>query len=457
MSNTPFDNSQSSHYSGFLLSFERERTNGIEGTLRRYGEASESFSAVDWEFMQREVIFLCRSGERASIFAAVLMERMYGSGGTKKLKMRMSDPVFFETAIAVKDLDSGLPLRALIGSAGDLQRLSIDEWQRLVTIVKMCRPKSATALDELFVKRQQERRLLGEDGRIARLSEQRDAMGLCLDIGRVERREFLRTADIERAPEARSTFDLFDCHPVSERSLVERDARILEMALESEYSSAQFEGPEDRKVLIFVSDQTSLETVLGTDLLIYQKSYESFILLQYKAMSLCRADPPTWSYLTNSQLRIQMDAMSRARSAIASRPTRRPALTSFRLSNDPFFFKFCERTRPKARDDSLVRGLTMSALHLEEFLELPEARGADGGRRVGYDNCPRYFSNTEFVMLAQGGWIGCQLPGTELITDLLKAKEQGKAQMLAIIEGPPLVASSWSVPSQEPVPFIDQP
>ncbi len=151
-------------------------------------------------------------------------------------------------------------------------------------------------------------------------------------------------------------------------------------------------------------------------------------------------DSTKWIYPVDSKMLEQLDIMGKVRRAIKGYPSSPPTLNSFRLNTDPFFFKFCERTRPDARDESLVRGITMSGLHLDEFLALPEAKGRNAGRLVGYDNCPRYFNNTEFISLAQGGWIGCQLPGSELIRNVLEAREQGKAHMLAVIEAPPLSA-----------------
>src|SRR5690242_15098955 len=110
MPRKPSGQRSSSGYAGFLLTFEPQRTERIESSLGIYREAAESFSSVDWEFERKEVVFLFRSQEKLSLFAAVLMQRMRGSGGTGKLKMRLSDPVFFEHELSEDKLKKVLNL-----------------------------------------------------------------------------------------------------------------------------------------------------------------------------------------------------------------------------------------------------------------------------------------------------------------------------------------------------------
>ncbi len=278
-------------YAGFLLSFEPQRTERIEAALHAHGEAAESFSAVDWEFERREVVFLLRNRKHPVLFGAVLMQRKHGSGGTGKLIMRLSDPVLFDHDISADELNDALPLKERISSSGDLHRLSGDEWLRLIAIINARQPDSASALDELFAKRDHERRLLGDDNRIVRLSEQRDALGMCLDVGGINRKEILRTMNVEKAATARSMLDLLDSQSVAERSLVEHDRQILELTITENYRSAWFASSQGHEVRVYVTDQTPLETLLGVDLLIYQSHYDSFILLQYKGMDIHGSGP----------------------------------------------------------------------------------------------------------------------------------------------------------------------
>ena len=92
-------------YSGFVLTFEPARTEWLADRLYPDAEISESFSAIDWEFERRELLFLVLNTNPHSISAMALMERMHGSGGSGKLKMRMSKMIVFDDPIVDDELD----------------------------------------------------------------------------------------------------------------------------------------------------------------------------------------------------------------------------------------------------------------------------------------------------------------------------------------------------------------
>jgi hypothetical protein len=230
---------------------------------------------------------------------------------------------------------------------------------------------------------------------------------------------------------------------VQERSLLEHDKRMIELALggESFKSSLYFDGL-GRSVRAYVVDKTPLETVLGIDLIIYNTCYENFLLVQYKRME---KGPDGWGYNIHpsSNIYSQLKSMDSFRAALAAVPPASPNLWSYRLNEEPFYYKFCEQFRPDARDESLVPGITMCEPHLREFLSLPEAKGRGGGVFVGYENCPRYLNNTEFVQLARVGWIGAGSQAIELIKKLLMANRKGgRRAMLSIIQKPKISSAS---------------
>ena len=428
--------SDQEHYRGFVLAFEPKRTEKVAWQLESIGHASESFSAMDWAFEPREVVFLVLDADGLALSGAALMERMYGSGGTGKLMMRLRDPVLFDEPIAPESLGDGIALSENVSTAEQLKRIRIALWRSLVAAVKRLRPKSAGPLDELFAKRLEDQRLFGASVRIDRLVEERDAVGLALDIANLDRRETLRGLSLRRVDEAGSVLDLLDAEPVHEQDLIRHDQGVFEEHLNESMRNGEFYGAGGRAVRVYVYDKKAIETVLGIDLLIYQEVYRSFLLLQYKAMER-NVGPPaaTWSYLMDGQGHKQIDAMDVAEAAIQRQPRDEGDIWDWRLHQSPFYFKFCERTRPRSRDESLVSGITLGLRHLKHFLtqRLPEG---EIERRIGYHNCPRYLNNTQFVQLAREGWIGCGRQGFGLISQVLKANEQGgRRAMLALIAG----------------------
>lgn len=426
-------------YSGYLLTFEPKRTEKIHSSLYIDQEASESFSAMDWDFQHREIALLTLNPEQLEISALVLMERMHGSGGTGKLKMRMYAPLLLEKPISAAELTQALALNLAerASSAERLKRIPALEWMPLLNCIKQLRPDTAELLDALIRKREETRRIVGDSARLLRLMEQRDAIGLALDMASLDRQTIMREAKYEKVETAMSALDLLDREPMQEQDVMRQDQQIFAKLLTPDMRSARFTGPGGREVRVYVYDKKPLETVLGIDLLIYQESYKSFLLLQYKNMAQIPAKRgQTWSYLVDDQIHKQMAAMEKGLAAMQRQEKLPQGLNDWRLHSGPFYFKFCETTRPNARDDALVGGITLGLDHLTHFLTLPDAKGKDGGLRVGYDNCPRYLNNTQFVDLARDGWIGCDQKGYHLMTEILAAgKAGGKSAMLAVIQG----------------------
>lgn len=279
-----------------------------------------------------------------------LMERMHGSGGSGKLKMRMSKMIVFDEPISNYEIDEEYFVPS-ISTPERLKRTDSDTWAALIKKILKLRPYDAEAINQLIIYRETELRLLGQSDRVARLNEQRDALGLTLDIAQLNRSTVLKELKINKADEANSILELLDTIPIQERSMLEHDARLFELMLgKQKYHSAIFTNDSDRSVRIHVVDHTDIETVLGVDLIIYSTCFENFLLLQYKRMSKNNSG---WCYHVSpsSNLYRQLASMASFRSAVASASPlpSPPTLWSFRLSDNPFYFKFCEQFRPEAR------------------------------------------------------------------------------------------------------------
>src|SRR5262245_56979890 len=93
-------------YGGFILTFEPGRTEWLAEQLDMSPtrEFSDSFSALDWRFERRELVFLVLNRNPISISVMALMERMHGSGGSGKLKMRIFDLIVFDEPIESSEL-----------------------------------------------------------------------------------------------------------------------------------------------------------------------------------------------------------------------------------------------------------------------------------------------------------------------------------------------------------------
>lgn len=428
-------------YSGYIFEFEPERALRMAEWLSVGYEVSDSFSSDDWGLGRKEVFLILEPDEARqgrALAGAVFVERMHGSGGTRKPKYRMNRPVFFEPPVRLSDAKKkGIVLEKAISRADGGLRLTVELWGVLVAFLQAVRPEQSGKLNALLALVEKSAQLLGGTNKLNRLAEQRDAVGIALDIAGIDRAEIFKQIDADRADEADDFLGLLINYRRQERSLIEHDEHWLQEMLADSASEAYFQVPGTAAtVRVRVIDKEPLETALGVDLLIYHSLYNSLIFIQYKAMDKDAKDG--WFYVPDGQLKFQLKAMTAARVAIAKRAAVAPKLAHLRLNDEPFYFKLCERRKPEAAEASLVAGMSMNALHFEEFLKLPEAHdGPLGGLRVGYKNCHRYFNNTEFVALVKGGWIGTNAAGSEFMKQVVTASLEGKHSLVyALIEVP---------------------
>lgn len=427
-------------YGGIILGFEPTRTSTIEDYLASGYVVSESFSSQDWNLQNREMVYFARQGDVPSLFGAGVLRKRGSGGGTKRINMRLLEFVLFEHPISAKEAANPETLGLAISTADNIRRFDAENWRQLTDLIKTLRPEHAQRIDELARQRVASLSSIQHDTRTSRLSEERDALGLALDVAGLNRQTIFRTATHERIDAATSVLEMIDAQPIAERTLVESDSAALRIALETAFANARFVDDRGREVRTYVLDSTSLETATGVDLLLYQEHYKSFLLLQYKAMEkdqIVRG----WSYLVNNtNLLSQLQTMERLLQVL---PFEEPHdLRDQRLSEEPFYFKFCERRALQPSDEGLAAGITLSAPHLAQFLSLPEAVQQGHGQRVGYENCPRYLNNSEFVSLARGGWIGCQGATTEAIAQIVSARVQSRIAIVAVVKGLELKAQN---------------
>lgn len=427
-------------YGGFILTFERGRRKKIDAALRLYRhEATETFSAVDWKFHPRELVLLSLGIDESSyvgahtLNGAALMERMKTGGATGKLKMRLHSPVMFEEPIELKELPPALRRQDLFSTSLKLRRLQNETWRELFEQIKELRPRLASALSELERRQFDDRRIFPEDARTERLMEQRDAIGVAVDIAGLDRQRVLKSLDSARLDTASSALDLLDSEPLQEQDAIRMDQMAFGKLLTQGMRHARFSNQSGAEVRIHVYDRKPIETVLGIDLLIYMPLYAAYILVQYKMMRKASSIEGRWYYPVDPHLMKQLSAMNRA-SRVFHEPASLPIpIRDWRLSEEVFFWKFCESTRESDSEGSLIHGITLGRTHLDSFLGLQKRNQPRSGHRISYANCHRYLTTSQFVELAQAGWIGGGANARAFIEKLLKANQKGGRQTLIAV------------------------
>jgi hypothetical protein len=103
--------------------------------------------------------------------------------------------------------------------------------------------------------------------------------------------------------------------------------------------------------------------------------------------------------------------------------------TDYRLSRNPFFFKFVKR---KVVNDS-HQSFIVSLDHLNQILAAPESKGPREGIRLSYDALDgTYLREVDIINLIRSGYIGTHRLETEALAMIISEVAKGnKALVLA--------------------------
>ena len=92
---------------------------------------------------------------------------------------------------------------------------------------------------------------------------------------------------------------------------------------------------------------------------------------------------------------------------------------SYRLGSDTFFFKLYANPSGAPSSDRLLKGMYFPLGYWTSLVASPEVRGPRGGVQITYDNAGRYLTNTHFVDLVGGGWVGSSPKSEKMINDVV--------------------------------------
>jgi len=81
----------------------------------------------------------------------------------------------------------------------------------------------------------------------------------------------------------------------------------------------------------------------------------------------------------------------------------------------------------------MIKGMYVPLEYWDALLKSSNIIGEKGGRRITYENVERYFNNTLFIQLVQSGWVGSNLAGTDVLTQLIRAALENDSVLLATL------------------------
>lgn len=187
-------------------------------------------------------------------------------------------------------------------------------------------------------------------------------------------------------------------------------------------------GEGDRCLEVVNVNATKVEARLGTDVIYYHHGTRSFVLLQYKRLSL--RDRSIW---VDERLRDQLDKLEKV-AELSSTPKN---ADDWRLNNDPCFLKLAHWEPNEDQSTSVPsKGLYLPLSYVRFLLQDPRTRGRNGGVRLGYETVPRYLANSEFIELVKNGLVGTVGTSVEDLNELVtQSVRQGKGVLVAMESG----------------------
>jgi len=189
---------------------------------------------------------------------------------------------------------------------------------------------------------------------------------------------------------------------------------------------------KDERLIVVDAGGDDVEHELGVDVYFYNYKFNSYVLVQYKALEPNGDHRPL--FRRNKQIEIEFERMrsirerlNAHRALISSKPQ------SYRLCPEPFFVRFVERFSAKPNSIDMLKGFFVPADLCEQVLASQHKIASDD----------RHISNTDFVELLRHGWIGTVDQDSYFIKAVIDAAEKSnlphknKAMAVALVKNEP--------------------
>jgi hypothetical protein len=181
---------------------------------------------------------------------------------------------------------------------------------------------------------------------------------------------------------------------------------------ESPVVEARAYGKGPQQLVIYNANSSRLEDVTGVDLMYYNASDRSFVMVQYKDFTV-EDDDSRKVIRPDPRLHDQLKRMQELDDQCS--PSLDPM--DIRLHPKPCLLKLCDPEDVGGDSVDMIRGMYLTREHFEAVLRSPAARGPRGGRVINKMTPPRHLDNDMFTTLLRYGWIGSCGVGTEVVRE----------------------------------------
>lgn len=271
------------------------------------------------------------------------------------------------------------------------------------------------------------------------LAVQKETVGMALEIAGIPREELLAWSPSDGQ---RSFLDGLPHAYVREDAMIVSDLSTMPgfKAIDdgvTHYAARTFEAERNSNVrlTIVMANKLRLEEQTGADLIYYNETYRSFVMVQYKAMERGN-DGPEFRWQAGDQLAEEIERMDKMLAELAKvAPDNDP--DGFRFTHNPFLLKFCSRMDFDPDDKGLFPGIYLPLDLWKQLADSGRLKGTKGGNLLTYDNVGRRITNSEFAALVGKAWIGTTIGQSHILEDVIRAVlATGKTVTFAIKRKP---------------------
>lgn len=221
--------------------------------------------------------------------------------------------------------------------------------------------------------------------------------------------------------------------PAIEDRLIDHDARTMLGWFSQQTADVSWTMLEGfgQRLLVVNANRTPAEKTLGVDLIYYNATRKSLIMVQYKKLNAARKG----FYYPDSD-RTLGDELERMRQVDQLAAKYRRSDDDYRLMPSPTWIKLCHPQAFIPQTTDMVPGLYLAREHFEQLRKDPRLKGPQGGVRFGYSTVPSYLDNTLFTRLVDTGFIGTMGTSTDIVHEQVTRSLDGqKALVIATLSG----------------------
>ena len=362
--------------------------------------------------------------------------RKGASAGTGLVRLNLSSLEELSRPIPFKNLLKRAPkrfrryLKSRFERGGKLPPKSVGA---LIDTVLELEPGMGSRLERFSKRRAERLRELSRRGRI-NLAEQKETLSTALDIAGIDTSAVLAWSPGEGQP--RSFLDGIPQVYVREDAVLSSDYSDMpgfDVIKKYPFAARQFQSTSNPSVRlkVIMANRLPLEEQTGADLIYYNETFKSFVMVQYKSMNQGK-NGAEFRWGPNDKLSEEIARMDELFEVLSLEP-HDPSATSFRLHSNPFFLKLCPRLIFNPDDKGLAKGMYFPLDFWKALAADPITRGPRDGRVISYENVPRRISNPQFVNLVAQSWVGTTVPQSEVLEHVIETViRTGKTLTLAV-------------------------